>query len=110
MAGFCRDVPDDDLLAVARGQKVFFSFRKARGFRRHPPDRRNRKQHGALRGIKHRKTDEIAAHNESNEPFQDDHLSTIMRDPPWPRWRYIPLTIFSVIFLASPSSIMVLSR
>ena len=48
MARFCRDVPDNDVLAVGRGQKMLFSFRKAGSGRRRPHRLRYRKDERPL--------------------------------------------------------------
>ena len=53
--------------------------------------------------IQRGETAEIADRNDDQQPFQDGHDYPVER-------AYIALTMFSVTFLASPSSIMVLSR
>ncbi len=109
MSRFGRNMPDNDLLAIRRRQKMFFSFRKAGRFRRRSLRLRNRKEQrrAAGRTVKQRAHRGSRADSESDEPFQDRSWQCT-RDASMRR--HIPLTIFSVIFLASPSSIMVLSR
>src|SRR5947207_10247074 len=97
-----RNVPDDDLLAVRRGQNVLFGFREAGCLRRRAGGARNRKQERALHHEQHGERAGISDGNDDQEPFQGGHDA--------PRAGYIPLTMLSVTFLASPSSIMVLSR
>ena len=52
----------------------------------------------------HDETAGIIDGNDDQQPFQDGHQSRSLVTP------YIALTMLSVTFLASPSSIMVLSR
>ena len=95
-------MPDDDFLTVRRGQDMLFGCRKARLLRRRARDGGNRKQKRALREEQREETADITGRNDNQEPFQggDGFLQA----------DYIPLTMLSVTFLASPSSIMVLSR
>src|ERR1700709_2785854 len=102
-----RNVPDDDLLTIRRGQELFFGFRKARGFGGRAFRLRYRKEERALRKKQHAKTGDINGRDDNQEPFQDDHVRKTQARRKRP---YKALTMFSVIFLASPSSIMVLSR
>ncbi len=102
MSGLCREVPGDDLLAVRRGQQMLFGLRKTGRGGRGALGARYRKQERPLSQIQDGKAADITDRNDDEQPFQDGHG--------FPRVRYIPLTMFSVIFLASPSSIMVLSR
>src|SRR3984893_18926156 len=105
MAGLGGHMPDDDRLAVFGREEMLFGFAKARGQRRRSADRRNRKQDRALLEVQHGKAAEIEHRNDNQEPFQDGHVRTVLRSS---QPAYIALTMFSVTFLASPSSIMVL--
>ena len=81
---------------------MLFGFRKAGRLRRRARARRGRKQNGALREEQHEQSAGITDRDDDQEPFQGGH--------DFLRTGYIPLTMLSVTFLASPSSIMVLSR
>ena len=73
MTELCRDMPDDDLLAIRRRQDMLFRFRKAGGFGGSAYGLRNRKDQRPLREKQQRKTAEITARCENDEPFQDGH-------------------------------------
>ncbi len=73
MARLRRNVPDDDLLAIRRGENMLFSFRKTGRLGRRAHRLRYRKDERALREEQHRKTAEIADRCENDEPFQDGH-------------------------------------
>src|SRR5258708_39638640 len=72
-ARFCRDVPNDDLLIVCRGQKMFFSLRKASSLGRRAHRLRYRKDERPLREKQDDKTTEIADRYENDERFQHGH-------------------------------------
>ena len=73
MARSRRHVPDNDLLAIRRRQNMFFRFRKAGSFGSGAYGLRDRKHQRPLREEQDRKTAEIAARGENDEPFQDGH-------------------------------------
>ncbi len=77
MAGFCRHMPDNDLLAIGRGENVLLGLRKPGGGRRGTPHRRNRKQHRPLLEKENAEAAEIADRYHYREPFQDDHGWTV---------------------------------
>src|SRR4051794_16341756 len=97
-----RNMPDDDLFTVRRVQHMLFGFRKAGRLWRRALGGGYRKQEGALRKKQSGKPAGITDRNDNQQPFQGGH--DFARAP-----GYIPLTMVSVTFFASPSSIMVLS-
>jgi hypothetical protein len=108
MTGLCRHVPDDHPLAIRGKQKLLFSLGQTRGCRRRAEGLRNGKDERTLLEKQHGNAAEISNRGDKRDPFQDgQHVRQVMGS--W-RARHIPLTMFSVIFLASPSNIIVLSR
>ena len=99
-------MPDNDVLAIIRREHVLLRLGQTGHIGRRAPHRRNRKQHRALFEKQHGDAAEIADRNDNQQPLQDGHFRTDLAAARG----YIALTMFSVIFLASPSSIMVLSR
>ncbi len=81
---------------------MFLDGRKAGSDRRRAQGLWNWKQERSLQEDHGGKAAEIADRDDDQKPFQGGH--------DFPQAIYIPLTMFSVIFLASPSSIIVLSR
>ena len=104
MARLGRHVPDDDLFAVRRGQHDALR----------PPE--SRPPAATCARVSESETGTSAARrtaqarpprHKPTETTIRSHFRTVMISR---GRRYIPLTMFSVTFLASPSSIMVLSR